>query len=96
MPVVLKMKKVFILILLGLFLSACASYSKNDQPAHPEWTRLGEKNRLGQSFTASYDGLNEISVFLKASPDTTGELSLSLSQGKDQEQVIGSASINSK
>ena len=91
----MKITQVFVFLLFGFVLSACASYTKNEQPAHPDFVRITEENQLGQTFSASYDGLNEISLFLKASPETSGELTLTLYPGSTPEQAIRTALIKS-
>ncbi|MBK5107583.1 MAG: hypothetical protein JJE12_05610 [Anaerolineales bacterium] len=89
----LKTKKVVIFIFLVFILSGCAAYTKIEQPAHPDTVRISQENSLGQSFVASYDGLQGISLFLKPGPETSGELTLSLYQGSDTEQLIDSVTI---
>ena len=89
----LKPKKVLVFIFLLFILSGCAAYTKSEQPAHPDTVRISQENSLGQSFVASYDGLQGISLFLKPGPESGGELTLSLYQGSDSDQLIDSAAI---
>ena len=91
----LKNKNVLVLVFIFLvfILSGCAAYTKSEQSAHPDSVRISQENSLGQSFVASYDGLQGISLFLKPDPESAGELTLSLYQGSDSDQLVDSAAV---
>lgn len=61
-----------VLILFSLAMPGCAGVSlKAEQPAHSRTVMLDGQNTLGQTFTAHYDGLESLHVYL--SPHTAGK-----------------------
>lgn len=67
-----------IISLLALLLSACSPIVRPEQPVQSGFASLSAGGRLGQSFTAHYDGLTSIAVFLKPGEAPQGTVRLAL------------------
>ncbi len=81
------------IFLLPLLLTACATFTRSEQPTHPETIVLSNENPVGQSFVARYDGLQGISVYLKATQDSSGDVTLDLYEREDAKEPLGTAAI---
>ena len=87
--------KVFFFIILGFIFAGCATYTRNEQPTHPEFIQLSDEKRIGQSFLARYDGLQGISLFLKPAQDSSGDLNLDVYERKGDEFPLDTVTIQS-
>ena len=85
--------KILSIFVFALILSSCAGFTRSEQPARPDLTRIGQNQKLGQSFIARYDGLELISVFIKPVQDSTGDVTLSLYEEIDSIQPKRSSSL---
>jgi len=79
------------LILLGV--SACSPIIKIEQPQKIDWIEISPSQTVGQTFTARYDGLEGIEVFLKPGLSGQGNLTLHLKNNPDEENDIASIQI---
>jgi hypothetical protein len=84
----------FLLSLLALVLTGCASLTKREQPKHKNLTLLEDGDSLGQTFVARYDGLESISLFLEAEPAARGSLRLQLRTNEQETTDLRSATLN--
>ena len=85
--------KVFFFIILAFIFTGCATYTRNEQPTHPEFIQLSNENRIGQSFLARFDGLQGISLYLKPAQDSSGDLNLDLYARKGDVEPLDTAAI---
>jgi hypothetical protein len=82
-----------LLLILPLIISSCASISRSEQPAHPEFLEVDRNNQLGQTFLSQFDGLDGISLYLKPGQDTSGELSLRLYEGRPSGELLATVRV---
>jgi hypothetical protein len=68
----------FILVIAGLLISGCGTWSKKEQPAKNDFFTLDEQTSLGQSFLSRYDGLSGISIYINLAQANNGLLRLDL------------------
>lgn len=78
-------------ILLGV--TTCSPIKKIEQPQKSEWIELSSGQTVGQTFTARYDGLEGIEVFLKPGISGQGYLTLHLKNQPDDQIDIASSQI---
>jgi hypothetical protein len=87
-----RVKIIFVsLILLGV--SACSPITKIEQPQKSEWIELSPNQSVGQTFTARYDGLQGIEVFIKPGLSGQGNLTLHLKNHPDDQNDVASSQI---
>ncbi|MFN2176132.1 MAG: hypothetical protein ACK2U3_09305, partial [Anaerolineales bacterium] len=88
------MKKIIVLIfaeILTVLLLGCSSIEKIEQPTITGTVILDQDNTVGQTFVARYDGLDGILFNFEPSPDTQGEITLTLTPGPDEKEIIRKA-----
>lgn len=87
-----RVKIIFVsLILLGI--SACSPIIKIEQPQKSKWIELSPNQSVGQTFTARYDGLKGIEVFIKPGLSGQGNLTLRLKNHPDDQNDVASSQI---
>ena len=88
-----KITKIIFLVLFSLILCGCASLIRVEQASVQDWASLSEATTVGQTFVAKYDGLlgvlfylspettgnGQITLHLRASPQSTDDLAVSIS-----------------
>lgn len=88
-----KCLKIVVFFIFTLMIVSCAPFTRNEQSAHSEFIQLENRDNLGQSFVARYDGLQGITVFLKPETDVQGELTLDLFSNMDDKKPVRSSSL---
>jgi hypothetical protein len=83
------------LLILAILLAACSPLVKAEQPIQSDFIPLQNSETLGQTFTAHYDGLMGIEVYLKgeagwnSSSVSTGNLILNLRAAPGEATTLG-------
>lgn len=77
----------WLIIILALISTGCSSVVKAGQPAVFDSVVLSESNSVGQSFSARFDGLNGIEIYLEALEVGQGEIQLSLRENPQTENI---------
>ena len=80
------------IIILALISTGCSSVVKAEQPALLDSVVLSESNSVGQTFTAHFDGLNGIEIYLEPLEAGQGEMQLTLRE-TPQTGNLGQVSI---
>jgi len=86
----------YIALTIILFLSACSSVTRVEQPLQTEYIELQNPNTIGQTFVARFDGLDGINLYLKPKENNIGEIILHIKTGPQASQDIGISKINIK
>ena len=82
------------LVLISLVMTGCAGVSlKSEQPAHSRSVVLDSQNSIGQTFTAHYDGLNSLQVYLSPPETGAGQIVLHIRAGPAETDDLRTASI---
>ena len=88
-------KRIFLLQWIILLFTACNPIITNDQISKDNYKTLTSKYTIGQTFTARYDGLNIIQIFIKSVENTSdGKIFLRLFDNPTSSKVIAESSIN--
>jgi hypothetical protein len=90
----MKIKRLILILCLGMILASCKPITINEQPAQTDFIPLKIGQRLGQTFVANYDGLAGVGIALR--PDTPGSGSLILTIYSDPESTnkLGEATLS--
>jgi len=86
-------KKLILFIFFALTVVGCSPITKTEQPAHSEWIKLDGSTAVGQTFSARYDGLNGIIIFLKSDNKYPKKLLLKLHNEHKNPEVIRESQI---
>jgi hypothetical protein len=82
------------LVLFSLVMTGCAGVSvRSEQPARSRAVVLDSTNTVGQTFTAHYDGLNSLKVYLSPLEADNGQIVLHLRTGPEETHDLRTASI---
>lgn len=87
--------KYLLLFLLALILASCTPYISNEQSTHTDFLSITQENQVGQTFVASYDGLQGISLFLKPLQEQNATIQLILYEGRNSSAPIRATSVRS-
>lgn len=89
-----KLAWLVMLILFNLVMTGCAGKGvKPEQPANDRAVALDSANKVGQTFTAHYDGLNSLYVFLSPAENGDGQIVLHLRAHPEAAVDLRTASI---
>jgi hypothetical protein len=78
---------IFFILFLTLISSGCSSITKAEQPAVFDSVALNKSNSVGQSFSARFDGLNGIEIYLDTPNNSQGEILLTLRENPQSENI---------
>ncbi|MFN2197014.1 MAG: hypothetical protein ACK2UW_12920 [Anaerolineales bacterium] len=74
-------------------LSGCRAVARPEQPARDGWFELENRQPAGQTFTADFDGVNGIQVFLRRGANADGGLQLSLKNTPQDHEALATAAL---
>ncbi len=80
------------LILLGV--SACSPITKIEQPQIVDWVQLSEKQSIGQTFTARYDGLEGVEISIQPDVVEQGKVTLHLKNNPQDNDDVATSQIS--
>jgi hypothetical protein len=89
-------RKKYWLILLAFALISCSPLVQSDQPSYPKAVLLHEGKPIGQTFTAIYDGLEEIRFFFTPIDQGNGTVELKLFDSSDRIQPIARSTLDTE
>jgi hypothetical protein len=92
-PLKIKTRHLFALVLVGLFLTGCASLVRTEQSGVTEGMKLSAGETVGQTFVARYTGLQEIGFFLSPSMFGDGDLKVYLRSDPQADDDLARSNI---
>ena len=78
--------------LIPILSTGCTTIVKPEQPAVLDAAILDEDHSVGQSFSARFDGMNEVEIYLELMKSGDGEIQLTL-QTAPQGEILGRVSL---
>ncbi|MFN2235801.1 MAG: hypothetical protein ACK2U1_16370 [Anaerolineales bacterium] len=82
-----KTVRIFFVIFLAFISTGCSPIIKAEQPAVFDSVALTGSNSIGQSFSARFDGLNGIEIYLNTPENDQGEIFVTLRENPDSENI---------
>jgi hypothetical protein len=74
-------------ILLVFFGTGCSSIVVSEQPVVHEYVELSEKNSIGQSFNARFNGLNGVEIYFAPTENSQGDIQLLFRENPRAENI---------
>jgi glycosyltransferase involved in cell wall biosynthesis len=87
------LKRLILILFLGMFLASCKPIIVNEQPAQSDFVLLQKGQSLGQTFVANFDGLSGVGLALRPGAPGSGELILTLHNTPESNEKLREASL---
>ena len=88
--------KKLVLFLFVLGAVSCTPYTRTEQPYHTNTIPLESGHSIGQTFTARYDGLSGITIYLEPGDSDSGSVNLHLRKSPQADEDLRFSSIPTK
>jgi hypothetical protein len=88
--------KILVLFLFVLGAASCKPYTRTEQPYHTNTIPIESGHSIGQTFTARYDGLSGITVYLEPGNSESGSINLHLRKSPQADEEIRFSSLPTK